>query len=398
MAHEVQMPDPLDSASSKSLESIKFDRDFGGHVVVREQSVPHQSVRPLSAYERGILTKQNPGYPGTLVSRDVQNERNTTQSRVVSTYFPTNDGNVVYPQRTSQRVDREILGRFADKTQTTRSYVPRNAAIGLISNRTLSIEQGLYAPDLDSREVTLADSFVDREDVETDPETGLMTKIISEVVYVLPTLSEQAAGTNVTYREVATGVWIKETRLQLGSDGAPINPASTAAFYTFTWDTTERAEFPGYHYNFPEIGYFPTTFLPQQRRTVCIYRPLVRLGFSGLTDVEYTETRHAMRPPLPPNIRNLNGINWSHDGMLVSFNYSNILQDDPNTTYHDVVALPGDTYYGTYVERVRTNAATPVPANIYRNSYKGTMQAVSAEIRRGPNKTFIMLLKRVRLQ
>ncbi len=398
MSHEPTYPDPLSKAGSKALESVQFDRDFGGHVVVLEHAVPHRGVRPLSTAEQALLNKQDRGYPGTLIEAQVRNERNTNESRFVGRYFPTNGDSVVYPSRSDRNVDRSALARFADKTRMDRTYVARDAEIGTIGNTTISINQGLYSPELDAREVTVADAFTTREDVETDPDTGLMTKVVSEVVFALPTLSEQAAGKGVSYKEVATGIWIKETRTALKSDGTDVDPGDAAAFWSFTWSTREEYVMPGYMYLVETSGpyaAFVRTFSPQQRRTIVQFRPPVRFPFRTMAKVRYTESLHAAQPAFPANIRNFAGKDWVHSGFLADINIKGILMD-LNTI--SLSTLAGDSYYGAYTETITTSETQPINAFEYRNSMLGSYQLVEVTISRAANKTFRMLQKEVMMQ
>jgi hypothetical protein len=394
------MPDALTKSSSKDLESVVFDPDFGGYVVERDRAVPHKSVRPLSQYEATLLNKANLDYPGTLISVNVNNERNTGESRLKTRSYPKNGAGSapVWPEKTGRRVDRSELARFADKTFSVQSLVPRNTLIGDVNPLTLSWEQDLYAPDLDRKVVTYANAWEGREDVITDPETGLMTKIYSEVVTSLPTLSEQAAGINVTYKEVAAGVWIKETRFALKSDGTVIDPLDAAAFYTFTWTTREKYMMPGYMYAVETSGEFQaftTVFLPNQRRSAVVFKPPVRFPFEALAEVEYTETFHAAQPAVPGSLFSFAGRDWLHDGNMVNINIKGILQD---TTTTEVKPVNGDTFYVGYSELIRTYETQPVSAVEYRGGIIGSLRLVEVTITRGPNKTFRMLQKRVRMQ
>jgi hypothetical protein len=403
MSHDVNMLEASGKSNSRALESVEFDRDFGGFVVVRNMAVPHKQVRPLSETERTWLDKENIVYPGTLITSSVNNQGNTGESRLTQRFYPKNDEDTVYPTKTTRQVDRSALARFADTTQVRQSYVQRNTALGTVDPLTISTEQDLYGPDLDYKRTTLADAFATREDVFTDPETGLMEKVTSEVVYSLPTLSEQAAGVGVTYKEVATGVWIKETRQALASDGTPINPASNAAYYTFTWETEEDFVFPSYQLPL-DAGLFPRAFMPSQRRTVCKFKLPIRLSFRGLARVRYTETFHAAQPTRPGSILDLTGRDWVQEGLLVNFNVKNVLMDDPNTAFYDVATLAGDTFYGAYTERIAAPQFTTLTGSTYHlavlNAGQPSLTAwrVQAEVKRGPNKTFRMLLKEVWLK
>jgi hypothetical protein len=277
--------------------------------------------------------------------------------------------------------------------------VARGAALpSTIDPLTIGIDQSLYAPDLDRRVTTLASIWAVRNDVETDPETGLMTQVDRTVVFALPTLSEQAVGVNTTYREVATGVWIREVRTALKSDGTTIDPASAAAYYTRTWTTWEEYTMPGYMYLIELAGVyqaFKLVFLPSQRRSVYLFKPPVRMPFTVLAKVTYTETHHAAQPVKPSNLRNFAGKDWKHDGTLVNIDIRGILMDTTATT---LAVSAGDAYHGALSEVVVTQETTPINAFEYRNNMLGTTQVVEASVRPGPNKTFRMLTKSVQMQ
>jgi hypothetical protein len=404
MAYPVSMPDPLMKSRSKALESVQFDTDFGGYVVTREGAVPHQSVRPLSTHEEGYLSDPcKREYPGVVIEERVSNERNSNESRLQIRSYPTQEGVATFPTKLERSVDRSALARFADSVKQSQTFVSRGAALPVLDTKTVSVSQTLYAPELDRRIITEADAFQDRVDVVTDPDTGLMEKVVSEVVFELPTLSEQVAGRNTSYKEVATGVWIKETRLALKSDGTEVDPNSNAAIWTRSWETDDEFNFPSYQ--LPLLAeLFPTTFLPQQRRTVCRFKLPVRLGFRGLTQVRYTETLHAAQPSRPAAILDLNGRDWTQDGVLVNFNVKNVLMDDPNGAFYDVTTLAGDTFYGNYTERVAGTQATPVTGSIYHLALLNAGQPssaywrVEAKITPAANKMFRMLLKEVKLK
>lgn len=403
MAYDVEMPDPVSKSGSKILESVVFDADLGGHVVVHDQAIPHRTVRPLSAFETAnVLTKEQISYPGTLIDVSVQNPGNSNEVRVRKRYYPKNGEDTVYPSKTARKVDRGVLSQFADTYSVQKTLVGRQTALGTVDPLTISVDQDLYSPDLDTRVLVKADAFQTREDVETDPDTGLMTKIVREVVYALPTLSEQAAGKNVTFKEVASGVWIKETRTALKSDGTEVNPADNAAFYTFIWETYDEFDFPSYQLPLTS-SLFPRVFLANQRRTMCAFKLPIRLGFRGLTRTRYTETLHAA-PPTLPSVVDLTGRNWTQEGMLVSFNVNNVLCDDPNAAFYDLATLPGDTFHGNYTERIASQAMTVTTGTTYHLSYLNvgqpvpTYRNVRVRVSRGPNKTYRMLLTEVYLK
>lgn len=399
MAHSPEYIDPLGKTDSKSLESIEFDPDLGGHVVILEKDVPHRSVRPVSAFEQtNVLNSLTTNYPGTLLQESVRNERNTTQSRLSRRYYPKKNGVSVFPTKVSRQVDRTALAEFVDQLRITQEIVVRGQALPAIDPLTISVDQTLYSPDLDRRVTTAGTIFAVRNDVETDPDTGLMTQVDRSVVYVLPSLAEQAVGQNLRFREIATGVWIKEQRTALKSDGTPVDPASAVAFYTRTWDTWENYTMPGYMYLIEPSGdyqTFKTVFLPSQRRTVVLFKPPVRLPFDVLTKVTYTETLHAAQPVKPSNLRNFAGKDWRHDGTLVNIDIRGILMD---TTTTDLATNAADSYHGAITERVVSQETTPISAFEYRNSLLGSTQVVEAHVTPGPNKTFRMLTKQVKMQ
>jgi len=267
----------------------------------------------------------------------------------------------------------------------------------------LGVSQRLYAPDLDRRVVQLASEFQDREDIETDPETGLKVRVISEVVYELGPLTEEAVGRTVSYHEVSTGIWIKETRVMLGSNGLPLDPASNAPFWSLTWETEEEFDFPSYQLPLTSDR-FPLQFLPNQRRTVCKFKLPIRLGFRGLTRVRYTRTLHAAQPTRPGSILDLTGRDWVQDGSLVSWNVKNVLMDHPNTAFYDISTLPGDTFHGALTERIAGTQATAVTGSTYHLQILNAGQPfphywrVEANIVPREGKVFQMLLKEVYLK
>lgn len=390
--------DPLYKHASKPLESIEFDRDFGGYVTVIEHSVPHKAHRPLSSYERTILHKQTLGYPGTLLFDGISNERNSNEGRRRARYYPKNGDATVLPEKTDREADRSPLAQFADTARTVHSYVPRGAALPTLPTSTIAAQQTLYSPEYDRLSLTTADSFQSREDLETDPDTGLMTRVVRDVVFVLPTGTEQLAGRGVTYREVASGVWIRETRTALASDGTDVDPGSAAAFYTREWTTVEEHRMPGYMYAFELSGInqvFTSNFNTAQRRTVILFKPPVRLPFTALAEVQYIETFHAAQPAFPSGRTSFAGKNWIHDGSLVNINFQNILQD---STTNFLSTHPGDSYHGALTEIVQTNETLPTSAFEYRNNIIGSFRLVDVSIAPYKNKTFRMLQKRVKMQ
>lgn len=401
MPLEPRQYDPTRAHFGKELRSQRYIPEVGDFVEEVEFEVPHDI--PFQYVQEDLDPTS-----WSVLGGEIVNERNSNKSRHKELRYPKqldpgsgDPATASFPLITEELLSADELREFVDHTIVVSRLEPRGGSLddevlGVNGVYRVALDPATTGPYYKVRKVYRAKDqvFLTRESFDTDPTTGNRVRITRSVVDFVPSplSAPQLPGVSVSYKEAADGIWIKELRELLQTDGqTPVTGAG--AFATYTYNTRINFTFPAFIRPFDPFVDLIRTLNKHQRRTIFDVRIRTRREFTANVWAKKIVSYHAAAPTKPA-VFEWRYVDWKHDGALFRVNIERVIANETNIF---AITLFNDTFFGAWNE----NVVFPASPGINTDQYLGQLGVetlIDVDISQVENRVYRMVKTYVRME